>query len=196
MRPRNTALYAALAGAAAVALVVIPSASSTNGDNFIIGSTANVASSLTELVTTSSTGLEIYDGSAGAIPIYGLAGGSSGASIGVDGETNSTGASAYGVRGVVAPTSAGGFSAGVRGMNNSTGSEGIGVFGTQAGSGWGGYFTVTGAGRGVNATAGNGGTGVAGSSGAGSALSYGVQGYSGSTAANATGVYGLINSSS
>src|SRR5262249_5292275 len=101
MQPRKTALYAALAGPAACALTLIPSAGSANNDPLLVGSTANVATSLTQLVTTSSTGLEIYDGTSGAIPIYGLAGGSSGASIGVNGETNSTGASAYGVRGVV-----------------------------------------------------------------------------------------------
>jgi hypothetical protein len=82
-----------------------------------------------------------------------------GSNPGVYGETRSQDWYAYGVQGVVTPSSPGSWSAGVAGINNGTAGTGIGVYGTQAGYGWGVYGHVDGNGRGVYGKA-DGATGV------------------------------------
>ncbi|MGB3006155.1 MAG: hypothetical protein WBC06_06585 [Chitinophagaceae bacterium] len=94
-------------------------------------------------------------------------------STSLEGITNSIAGNAAAIKGIVSPTSPGGFSTGLLGQNNGTGGLGIGVTGTQAGSGWGVYGTTP-AGIGVYGLS-TSGTGVWGQSTSG------------------TGVYGISN---
>jgi hypothetical protein len=95
---------------------------------------------------------------------------STGTVPGVQGETQSSSDGAVGTKGIVASLAPGLGSAAVNGENRGTNANGYGVYGSHDGSGRGVY-----------------GTSVGG---------YGVQGSTGSTTANASGVFGTINSHS
>ena len=88
-------------------------------------------------------------------------------SVGIVGETNSSGGGAAGVIGHVLSTSAGN-SAGVRGINDSTGSPAPGVYGSNAGTGYG-VQGISPAGLGVYGSSAS-GTGILASTGTGTAL--------------------------
>ncbi len=95
--------------------------------------------------------------------------GTTSTSSAIEGVTNSDASSVYAIRGLVTPTSSGGFSSAVRGVNNGTGGLGIGIWGSQAGSGWG-VYGVTPDGLGVYGNASAGGTGVYANSNTGTGL--------------------------
>jgi hypothetical protein len=98
----------------------------------------------------------------------------------IHGECDSEGANGSAVRGIMTSTSPGSSSTGVLGINRGTGGAGIGVYGAQEGSGYGVYgFTPDG--RGVY---GRSTTGI------------GVWGATDSDANGATGIRGVINSTS
>lgn len=150
----------------------------------------------------------------GGAGLAGIHSSTAGTTPGVYGETQSTASQAFGVQGVVAPTSPGSSSTAVRGINNGTGDLGIGVWGSQNGSGYGVEGSVSGAGIGVIGFSGTGGMGVAGfggdigvngngdlrgvdgSASSGTALVYGVEGSVVSTAGNAAGVRGTNSAGS
>jgi hypothetical protein len=183
MRFKRSLLYPALAAAAALTLVLVPTAGAANGDPLIIGQ-LNVGSLPTILLTSGVTGYSVIDTSA-------------------DGNTRAieaiTAAANSGAVGVFGSTSNTDLSEGsVQGLNNSTATSAIGVRGHDAGSGYGGYFTAPGAlgygvegiggDRGVDATGGN--YGVFGNNNAPGANEAGVRGTINSAALNAAGVRG------
>jgi hypothetical protein len=90
-----------------------------------------------------SVGVEGRSNSADGIGVFGKHVNTGGTNPGVRGETYSKQAYASGVLGVVISNNPGGWSAGVRGINNGTAGSGIGVYGEQKGSGWGVYGTAT-----------------------------------------------------
>ncbi|MRG46244.1 collagen-like protein [Chitinophaga sp. SYP-B3965] len=87
----------------------------------------------------------------------------------LEGTNASTSSSIAAVRGIVTPTSPGGFSSAVRAINNGTGGLGIGMWGSQAGSGWG-VYGVTPNGLGVYGNSSGAGTGVYANSNTGPGL--------------------------
>lgn len=166
----------ALAGAAAAALVLVPSAGSANGDPLILGSTTNSATATTLLTTTGGLGLYVFDSFPGAIALEGVASAGTGAGKGVYGGSSSGGTDAAGVFGQLtstAPGSGTGFStsAGVRGVSASATGFGPGVYGL--------HYQGSGS-----------APGVMGESASGSADAAGVYGTISSNAANAAGVRG------
>jgi len=118
--------------------------------------------------------------------------------------SNGVSTNAFGLYGLLTATSPTVTVGAVRGANNATNARGYGVWGSQAGSGSGVYgFTPSGRGVWGNSTSGIGvrgssstGTGVYGTHAATTGTNPGVRGDTGSTAANAAGVYGLVSSSS
>jgi hypothetical protein len=125
--------------------------------------------------------------------VFGEHTGVTGTSPAVRGETASTDASATAVYGRVTSTSPGLYSKAVAGINDDTAGNGIGVYGSQNGYGWGVFGTSL-QGVGVAGTSTN-GEGVDGEH-TGTTTFPGVYGATTSTAENASGVFGLVRSSS
>ncbi len=139
-------------------------------------------------------GNAILGSSSGGIGIYGQHTNTTGDQSGVSGETSSTSANAAGVMGTSKATSAGAYSAGVRGANLGTGTAGFGVYGSHAGGGIG-VYGLSAAGNGVWGESSN-GIGMHGRHTSTSGTYPAILGESNSTAANAIGVQGIINSTS
>jgi hypothetical protein len=114
-----------------------------------------------------------------------------GASV-IQGDNSSIAANAYGIHGRITSNAPGANAAGVRGTNNGTNGSGYGMFGSHAGSGSGVYGFGSN-GNGVYGSSPN-GRGVLGTHTATTGALPGVQGQTNSTVANASGVYGLLNS--
>jgi len=116
-----------------VALVLIPSAATANGDPLLVGSSANSATAITTLSTTGTTGLEIVDPTPGAIAVKAIASSGTGNGWGVYGESDASDTGALGVYGRLTTPAPGGASAGVLGISESTTPYGPGVFGVHGG---------------------------------------------------------------
>ena len=186
--------------------------------------------------STTATGTGVYgqNSSNAGNAVYGAATNPTGTPIGVHGVSNAS--EGTGVRGLATSTSPVGNSAGVQGTTNSTTASGFGVFGSHAGTGAGVYgespggfgvrghstnptgvtygvagtaisssgigvrgsvFTTTGSSVGVSGESrGDTGIGVRGEAGNASGINFGVYGISQSTSGiNASGVYGESKSS-
>jgi hypothetical protein len=116
-------------------LILVSAGGAANGGNFILGDSTNSATSMTSLLSSASTGLYVYDVGTNAEAIFGHSTGP-GASVGVLGQTDSSGGATAGVRGFLAHPSAGIGSAGVDGVSSSTTGTGPGVWGRHnSGSG-------------------------------------------------------------
>jgi hypothetical protein len=188
-------LWGPLLGAAVTGLVFVSAGQANHLGSLLLGhvSTANEGTVLSgntpgapELSVTNSsgngTGIRVQ--SEGGRGLYGRHASASGADPGVQGETNSAAPGAFGVLGLVLPTTAGANSAGVRGINAGVGSNGVGVWGTQNGSGIG-VFGQTPFGIGIWGRH----TDIGGTA-------PGVKGDTNSIVANAVGILGQVNSSS
>jgi hypothetical protein len=180
--------------------------------------TTNICNSATALTGSAGNTLSVGSTLAGGIALSGNATAATGAGWGVYGVTQSSGAGAYGVVGILFNSSPGSPSSGVFGQSQSSSASanGPGVYGlhsatsggapgvlgetnSTASNGVGVLGQSFGPGKGVVGAAANGaagtGVGVFGSSGPGPNPGYGVTGSSQSTAADAAGVWGSINSS-
>jgi hypothetical protein len=120
--------YSGVVSAAAAALVLIPSAGSTNGDPLLVGNVANSATADTQFMTTGLLGLRVLDSSPGAIALQGSATASTGTSDGVLGTTSSSGPNSSGVVSALNQSTPDATSDGVKGQSGST-TAGPGVFG-------------------------------------------------------------------
>jgi hypothetical protein len=121
-----------------------------------------------------------------------LSGNSAGAELLVK-NSNGSSASAFGVYGLLTPTSPTVNATAVRGQNSATNARGYGVYGSQAGSGTGVRgFASSGKGVWGSSTS---GTGVYGQHTSTSGAAPGVEGLTSSTSGSAAGVYGASSSS-
>jgi len=139
MHVKRALLYPALVSAVAVSLVLIPSASTNNGDPLIVGVNTNTATASTFFNTTGAIGLVVNDATAGATALMGNATALTGSGVGVDGESSSSGLGAAGVYGqlsTLTPAVGTGTStsAGVRGVSQSQTANGPGVYGLHSSS--------------------------------------------------------------
>ncbi len=137
---------------------------------------------------SSTNGVGVKGSSTKSMGVFGWHASQTGIEAGVLGHTMSVMANAAGVRGEVTSSAPGDLSAGVRGINNGKAANGIGVYGSQAGTGYGVYGTAGGIGVYGSSRL----TGVYGLHTGETGTFPGVWGETNSRSTSATGVRGII----